>query len=406
MTSPKELQARMLVTPFFSSFVGRARADGDLSDTDPSRRAAAWAHWAITSVSEMTGLSDRSYVALVLEGRFHDPKGTGPSVRPHLEIPARVLRDADPEFPDRLAQAGNGLRFPWWLYNEVTAVRRCLFSHAGTEVSELVDLLNERRGVLVDAVTALGRSAAPAWAKVEQMLVSPDETGLIDAATGDFSTADVADFFPAARDLGIWVTYDRRLREKSGAATPRRVGVWQIHGRDHAGQRLALGVVTPRLTANSQFSDPLFRPDRESPAALLVRGLLLRRLVETHLGSSGAATVVGDPSAAPRKGGPRLRAMPARVGAKLPEASLDAAVYFLQTYPDPAKAWEIVNDWSQRTGGLLTVTEDGYVAAHRNALRFLRRAENPERDDVNVVLPLAWLDSKVVRLTFAHPRGD
>jgi hypothetical protein len=53
------------------------------------------------------------------------------------------------------------------------------------------------------------------------------------------------------------------------------------------------------------------------------------------------------------------------------------------------------------------VAKEGFLAAHRNALRFMRRAETPERDDVNVLLPLAWDDrSRVVRVTFSRPSVD
>lgn len=399
-----ELRGRLLPTPFFASFVGRARP-GDLFDSDPARRSAAWAHWAVTSCTEMTGLSDRAYAALTLPGRFYDPKGTGPTVRPHLEVPARVLGRPDPEFPDRLAQMGNGLAFPWWVISEVTAVKRALFNTPDGHVGPLVELLNTRRGVLADALGPVARAAAAQWSVVEGLLIARAD-GLAGDAAGDFDADEVAAYFPAGAELGLRVVYDAKLRERNRQWASRRVGVWQVHGRDEHGERFALGVVTPRLTANSLFSDPLFAVERESPAALLVRGLLLRRLVRNHL-APAAEFQVGEPAATSSKPGPRLRAIVARVGAKLPEASVEAAVFFLQKYPDPDAAWEALEAWARRTGALLTVTRDGFAAAHRNALRFLRRAEDPERDDINVVLPLAWDDkSRVVRVTFSRPVDD
>jgi hypothetical protein len=94
------------------------------------------------------------------------------------------------------------------------------------------------------------------------------------------------------------------------------------------------------------------------------------------------------------------------VGQKLPEASVAAAVGFLQTYPDPEAAWKCLETWGA-AGHMLTVTKDAFIASHANALRYLRRAEQPERDDINLVLPLAWdADGKVVRATFARPPGE
>lgn len=397
----RELQARLLPTPFFSALVGRCR-EGDLYDHDPNRRAAAWAQWAMTGLTQMTGLSERSYPALTLPGRFYDPKGTGPSVRPHLEIPAHVIERSGAEFPDRLALMGNGLTFAWWVVSEVTAVRRALFNTPKGPVSELVDRLNERRTALVDTLGALTRTAAPEWSVIEGLLISSPD-GLSSDAAGDFSEEEVAEFFPAGADLGLRVVYDPRLREKNRQWASRRTGVWQIHGTSETGQRFALGVITPRLTANSLFHDSHFAAEREAAGALLVRGLLLRRLISRHL-SGDAGTRVSDATPVThRSGGPHLRAVVARVGAKLPEASMEAAVHFLQTYPDADAAWEALSRWAAN-GHLLTVTEEGHKSAHRNALRFVRRAEDPERDDVNVVLPLAWDErSRVVRVTFSKP---
>ena len=402
----RELQAKLLVQPFYSSFVGRARSDADLADPDFGRRASAWARWAVTSAAEMTGMSDRSYTALVLEGSFHNPKtwASPTEIRPHLEIPARVLRAPDAEFPDRLALMGNGLRFPWWLYSEVKALRRCLFTDTACSVAVLAGLLTRHRDVLVDTVSELSMAAAPHWPKVEQLLLDAEGSDLHESATGNVSTEELAEFFPAAAPLRLRATYDARLRDESGLHAARRVGVWRLYAGGPGDAGCVTGVVTPRLTANSQFSDPLFRPDKESPAALLLRGLLLRRLIDRHLDAVSSPMVVPPtPTVVSAVG---LRGVPARVGAKIPEASLEAAVKFMQAHPDPVGAWAAVTAWADRTGGLLTVTEPTYLQAHEAVSRFVRRAEDPDRDDVNVVLPLAWLDSNVVRLTYAQPASQ
>lgn len=399
----RALQGRLLPTPFVSSFVGRAR-HGDLYDPDPKRRAAAWAHWAVNALTEMTGVSERAYAALVLNGRFYDPRGTGPTVRPHLEIPRARLDEPDPEFPDRLALMGNGLNFPWWVYPEVTAVRRSLFNTGSTPVEPLVGLLATSRPPLQEALVRLMGVAAPNWQVIEGLLVSSPD-GLSQEAAGDFAESEVAEFFPGGAPLALRVVYDPKLRSTARQWASRRVGVWQIRGTDATGHRFALGVITPRLTANSLFADRLFAPDRESAAALLVRGLLLRRLVRAHLEPLGLHQVQEPTAGEGRpRGGPHLRAVVARVGAKLPQASMEAAVHFLQTYQRADEAWECLAGWAEKTGSLLTVSEDGFKECHRNALRFIRRAEEPERADIDCILPLAWdPQARVVRVTFSRP---
>lgn len=399
MTEHDNLLAELLSTRFVSSWIGRARP-GDRHDPDPKRRTAAWANWAVQHLTEMTGAADRTYIALVLEGRYHDPKGNGPLVRPHLELPERVLERPDTEFPDRLAQMGNGLEFPWWLYPEVTATKRALCTQLRGSVGELSDVLNERRGSLVDAVAGLARNAAPAWRTVEELLVTAPD-GLSGDACDDFDADVVEKFLPAAARFRLRVTYDPKLRESSQGWASRRIGVWRLEGTDASGDRFSLGVLTPRLTMNSQFHDPLFAIEKESPAALLVRGLQLRRISERHLNTStrsvsGKVTVTTKPTG-------HLKAVVAKVGAKLPEASVKSAHAFLTSNPDAEGAWAMLNSWAERTKTLLTVRDDGFAEAHRRATRMIRRGEQPERDDINVLLPIGWNEqSEVVRVTYVR----
>lgn len=394
----RETLAALLPTPFFSSFAGRAH-EGDLSCAEPVQRAAAWAHWAVASLSQMTGWSDRSYAAMTLPGRFYDPKGTSPVVAPHLEVSEHVLRRPDPQFPDRLAQAGNGLLFGWWVVSEVTAVRRALFSGTGP-VGSLLTTLTAARAGLIDTIDTLACQADPRWSAVEHLLVT-DPQALLEDATGDFSAAEVAAFFPAGAHLNLHVKFDAKLRSSNEKWAARRVGVWQLRGTDEHGKDFALGVVTPRLTENSMLRDPLFAPDREAPAALLVRGLVLSRLLRTCLGVQTDAAVP-----APHVDGPapHLRAVAARVGHKLPEASLAAAALFVRTFPSADEAWEALTSWAGRTGCLLMVNEKTLRSAYTSVAASTKRAEDPDRDAVNDLLPLAWDErSRVVRLTFVRP---
>lgn len=396
------MRTRVLPTPLFSSFIGQARP-GALDDRDPTKRAGAWAQWAVANVTEVVGAANRSYYALQLPGRFYDPKGTGPHILPHLEIPERAMATADVDFPNRLSHMGNGLLFPWWVSSEVTAARRALFNTSHGSPDQAFRLLDAHRASICQAVDTLNTFASARWDTVQRLLASSGD-GLRDDATGDFSVDEVGAFFPYGQSLHLSVSYDVRLREKNGAWASRRVGVWQIHGLEPDGERFSYGVLTPRLTANSLFSDSLFTSTFEATSALLVRGLVLKRICEQHLG--GGTLTVGPATVAAAAPSSFLRAVPARVGAKLPEASVAAAIHFLQTYPGADDAFDALETWARRSNAVLTVYRDGYRAAHQRAQRFLRRAEELERDDVDIILPLAWDDKdRVVRLTFVQS-GD
>jgi hypothetical protein len=120
----------------------------------------------------------------------------------------------------------------------------------------------------------------------------------------------------------------------------------------------------------------------------------------------GGSFQVRDTATGAKVPGSYLRAVVAQVGAKLPEASLESAAQFVRTYPDADAAWQVLSAWGERTKSVLTVREEGFREAHRRIQRFIKRAEEPERDDINVLLPLAWdAQSRVVRVTFSR-RAD
>lgn len=374
---------------------------GDRFDPDYKTRKAAWAQWALERARSMQGARERAYLALLLDGKFHDPKGTGPLLQPHLEIPDWRLGAEDPEFPIRLSEMGNAVSFPWWIPTEATACKRALFHTPRGQILPAVTVLWERRATLVDAVRHLRNEMAERWSAVEEM-VAADAGALQETISEPMGTQEIADFMPGARSVDMRVEFDEKLLKVSGEHVSRRIGVWQILARDERGRESGWGVLTPRLTSNSQLHDRLFLPEKESSSALLVRALILKRVMERHLGILDDIQV-GNPENKPNT---YFRAMTAQVGQKLPEASARAAVWFLQTYPDPERAWAELTKWSQDNKAILTVREETFMQAHKRAWRFFRRGEELEREDINNLLPLAW-DSKnrVVRVGFGK-RGE
>ncbi|MCP4793957.1 MAG: hypothetical protein GY882_11605 [Actinomycetia bacterium] len=391
----------LIRTPFVSSFIGDAReADRHVGDRD--LRICGWAAWAISSLQQMSGYQSRSYPALVLDGAFYDPKGTGPTVTPHLEVPEWRLALPGGDFPARLALAGNGLDFPYWVKDEVLAVRRGLFNNPQADVRDAADMLFSNRAQLERALADLLDHVAPSWESVERLVVAAEDD-FCETVCADFSSDEVAAYFPAGAGMRLSVSFDSRLAERNGRWASRRVGVWQVSGVDAEGERFSFGVITPRLTANSQYRDPLFNARGDSPATLLVRGLLLARICDRHL--SGTAVTVDDVDGTVDPG-PHFHTVAARPGAKLPEASQESAINFLQVFPGADDAWSHMLAFAERTEMLLTITPEGFSQAHRRALRFLRRGEALERDDVNVLMPLGWRHSKVLRVTYSRLEGE
>ena len=399
----REAQARLVPTPLVSSFLGKAH-EGVLLTGDLAQREASWAWWAIDSLEEYRGISDREYAALRLPGKFHSPgDAPAPRITPHLEVPQRVLERPDPEFPVRLALAGNALLFPWWLVGEVTAAKRALFNTPRGSLAELTREMAIYQEGLATAVAELSERVRGRWAEVEALLVASPER-LVSFATGDATPDEIAPLFPPASGMELSLAFDSQLRESNGKWAARRLAAWQLRGVS-GGKSFALGILTPRLTANSLFIDDLFSPATESPAANLVRALLLSRIAREvlHLPSSVSVDAELPTVAQPR---PYLRAVVAKVGSKIPEASVEAAAHFVQSFKDADEAWFSLEEWAS-SGYILTVSQDAFTSAFDGVRKFVRRSDSPPRELIDAMLPLAW-DSRgrVVRVTFARPAGQ
>ncbi len=390
-----ELKSEILTSPLYSSFVGKARV-GELLSSSLKEREGAWAQWAVESVERMSGLTDRAYVALVLSGKFYDPRGNGPRLRPHIEIPAWALKRADKEFALRLALMGNGLEFPWWIYSEVTAVKRALFSSQKGSIVEIAKLLDASSEALRESLTSESTVVKDGWEQIESLILEGDAE-LNELVTRKFSVSEVSSYFPAGRSMNISVDFDTKLLEKSPGREARRVGVWQVSGLSPKGGSFSFGVVTPRLTSSSLFRDPMFAIRSESLGALLVRGLILSRVISRYY-PNGVVSVVKEPVGS----GVFLRAIVAQPGKNMPQASVHAVINFLQTHPEGEGAWVALSEYSRRAKVTLTVTKERFLESHEKAVKNTRRAEDPERDDMDVILPIGWDDkNRVVRITFS-----
>lgn len=391
----RNLLAALMKTPLVSSFFADAR-EGNLYDSDRKLRASAWSHWALSNMSEMTGSAGRKYIALMLPGKFYNPLGNGPEVQPHIELPDWALDRSDGDFADRLGQIGNAALFNWWVMPEVTAMRRVLFSRTGEGVCEFIDEISKHRRGLIDTLLSLNKTMASQWMVIEKLQAAQPES-VSSTITEPYLPNELSKLFPPSIEMGLEIRFDEKLAQSSGSGASRRLGAWRVDIQ--SGSNGSLGVVTPRITGNSLFSDKLFIPEKESTSALLVRAIMLRRLAWRYLDSEVPNALQPDISTLHPY---HLRSMIPRVGAKLPEPSIDAAVAFVQRNPIAIDAWGNLNIWA-KDKTILTVNKEDFLGAHERALASIRRAESPTREDINNILPLGW-DSKnrVVRVTYSR----
>ncbi len=391
----------LLQTPFVSSWVGKA-VRGDLHSSDLESRSRAWAYWAVTNIETFTGANGREYQGIKLPGEFYKAPNFG---TPHLEIPSWLLNKVDSEFPLRLAALGNGLNFGWWLPAEATATKRAMLLSG--PVSAPLYKLEATRDALVTTVEDQTAYLKSNWSKVEDYLAKEQVKLSRLLATG-FSSEDIIAFHPDMKvTLGLKTTQmsarmDEKLAGTAGTRLARRVGLWTVSLGD-----VSWGCLTPRLTKSSQCGDRLYLPTGESTTSLLVRGLILKALLDNA--GLGGAHEVPHTWVSSTKGS--LRAMPARNGEALPKASDTAVVAFVNAYPRANDAWQAIQKWCAsrpESACLVIPTKETFLKSHRRVREAAWRSQRPDPVCTEVVMPLVWStdnstgERSILRLTFVR----
>lgn len=355
--------------------------DGNRFTTNRQEREAAWASWAVDNLVWVES-KKRDYPALRLpEARFYEE--TNPSNKPYKTTPPHVElttpNTPNPLFGAQLAMAGNGLAFPWWMYSEVTALKRVLNFTPHTDtwntVSEL--LWNNRTG-LVAALNTVRNFAEPLWDEIVECM-STDPEKLTNTVCSPFTPTQVTAALPD--NPGLSVNYEKRLFDRNKKWSARRVGIWQINTPD---QKLKIGVVVPRLTQTSTFLDPLFDPATESPAALLVRVLILQRVCRTHFDWNPPTPRKNRVTKPGRK--PHFAGLPSKPGGKPTEASQETVQKMLTDHTTPPQLWDMLETWTQNRGYVLGVKKETWL---KTAYQ-IRAGAPPTRRTANTLLPVVW----------------
>jgi len=376
-------------SPFLTSWAGAAHSHAPLTSTTIASRVPGWAHWASTRLHVHT-THRRSYHAINLPGQYYHPtEHSRPESAPHVEIPDSVLDTPDPWFPHRLAIVGNTLLFPQWIPTEVLCIKRALFPTVGTPIHTVVATLDEQAHAISGGYTRARDQLNTVYHTVGQMLVNNPEQ-LTETVSEPFTPADVAAAVPALgkHQVGFICAYNRQAMTRTFA---RRIGVWHltVHGQPHA------VVTTGRLTRNSVFHDPLYAPDNEAVSVQLLRTLLYTRL------SGSTPQVMATPPTASR-----FRIAASRSGAATSTPSAAAALAFVTDYPHAVSGWQALTQWAEQKVPRLyiTVTEQAFTHAFTTIASAAARAESVPHSAVGTVLPLAWNDGRLQRITYHHNR--
>lgn len=392
-------------TPFITSWFSRVR-QGDLRDFDLSRRSGAWAGWFIKNMQEFHTANNRPYIGLNLPGQYFDPEGKLAKYTPNVEIPEHIFNYVSQMFPERLSYAGNGLLFPWWVIDEVNAVKRMLFSVPKTNPSELYDLLSQSANGLSKTAIKANEQLGEIFDQIENLIKThPDQ--ISELLTGDFEENEIMAYWPNAKGVITRIEFDRILREKSKTRAYSRMGVWRIVNENNIDAVSVLGVITPRLSRKTYFDDPLFDPDKESPAVNLIRGLLCTRILKFLKTDQAQLQVVNVGSVSRHTG---FRVIVAQTGQKTPQPHPKAALGLIQAFPDAESAWEALCTWAQTSGSIpgnkrviLAVNKESFLAGWHNVTTSLANKKIPRQKDVNIVLPLGYDEKeRVVRVTHAY----
>ena len=383
------LQIDLIKTTFVNSFIGMC-VSGDTNSAIHKDRAQALGSWCVQSLGYFTGLQERGYVAIKLPGEFYDPKGIGGNLKPHLELSEKLLSSSDPQFPDRLALLGSGIGFKWWVLPEVYAIKRVLLKDGFGDVRGFAISLAKHREELLKALNIQSSRMQSVWGRVsEEIATNPEQFG--DYLYEPFSAKEINSYFPSALSETLSISLDEKLRDNDRRRTARRVGVWLVKGSN-----FAVGCITPRLTYSSNFVDEIFKPEGESSLALLLRGLLMNRLCKRYLTDSRVAVVVNNPL------NTHLKKLPAKIGQKIPEASILSGVRFVTDFPEPKNAWSKLSTWCGEEL-IITVSYESFAKSHQKILNMVSKIEEVEQDDINNVLPLVWSGSgKIIRVSYSR----
>jgi len=385
----REILAKVISTPFFSSFIGKC-VEGDIYAREHAIRSQAVGYWMLNSLTRFTGQDSREYIGIQLPGEFYDPLGFGKALKPHIEIPESILKKSDANFLDKLTLLGSGLHFKWWILPEVLSIRRALFRESSGTVLDFIKAVEPSRDDLVNTIRSQQDKLRDNWGYIaEEIAIKSKDFAL--EVFGVINSNEILTYLPIDISQNLKIRLEKKVDGEDITKTARRVNAWVIEGAS-----FKCAAITPRLTYGSIFKDEVFSLEKESIAALLVRGLVINRVSKRF--NLGEEKVLIQPTALST----HLRAIPAKIGQKIPEASFTSAIRFVTDYQEPAIAWSRLEEWA-RESYILTISKEVFYKSFLEIAKRIDKMEELDQDDVNNVLPLAWSKSgKITRVSYSR----
>lgn len=391
----------LLANEWVRSFIALAHK-GDIRSPDNVEKTQATAYWIVKSLSEKIGGGDRRYIAINLDGRYYD-QDKKIDIKPHIEVPKSVINKADELFPRKIVQSGLSLHSPLWVYQEIRTLKNNIFSESNSDTKHVLNLLDDRMESLRNLLKKATSDLSQYWSVIEGLqIIKPQE--LSETISKKYTTQEIAHIINLSDEFEVEITHTGEGLDTNTEFLSRRIGVWCVNVYNkHTRLNNKICVATPRLTYNSMFNDPNYSPSSESPAASLVRTLLIYRLFDTYLKFAKIEknkAVTGSKNS--KHPNPTFKIIQAQPGQKMPEPSLESIINLVQTYQTYTQAYNILKSWAS-TRCVLTISEEEFKKAYLYVQDRIRKAETIDKSKAVDILPIAWKDGKVVRVTFSKP---
>lgn len=360
-------------------------------------RLGSWASFILANTRNYSGIDNRVYPALELPGSFYfKESGFDKIVKPHIELSKIIKNFSARAFVQVFSNMGNALLTPSWLINETKAVRKEINSSKIPNTDILVELIRERRKSLLKFYMDNSVNVKANFNTLNSILYDNPQNAS-NVFCGDATPQELAKFIPSAPALSLNVKFSDSMKEKFPTNTVFRLGVWRVSFR-FEGEPFQYPVVTPRLTKNSLFIDPLYDISNEPDPALLIRCLILDRALKV-LDISTDSEVTKDFS---KNESFYLRSIPCRENQKKPTPSDSALTSFLNNSETAEQAWtEIQNFISGKFQ--IAVSFGEFEDAYKATKIEIARLGDIKESWKDILLPLLWSKDGISRLTYVKP---
>lgn len=337
--------------------------------------------------------NEREYLAVKLAGKFFSYNNIDSKISPHIELPGKFLNNDGLWFIEKLAAVGNGINSSVFTINEVTALKRALFTEGDNSKNNIFLLeLDSYRNNLIIEYEKISEKCKKQWVAIELYLNNNSKK--VSEVIKDNYSKEIKAIMPSL-SLDLIINYEEKSANKNLETLIKKLGIFRVYNKEGVN----LAVITPRLTRNSIFNDKVFNIYNESTLAILLRLLILNKIFSLIFKDSNYNKITKDYAYYRKKG--HFRAIPAVVNKPLPEPSNKACCNLLASFEDGNDAYNAILLWAGKKYKL-TISKKDYLESFNNASYEQKRLGLISQGDINNILPILWGESKdIYRLTYA-----